>query len=102
MAVGTERAHEAEILGQAGTGPVAGNCRTPDELAMIVERTAALDDWIGRVRLCGHGRWYERIYDCADYDLWVISWMPGQSTGFHDHGSSSGAFVVATGVLGTC
>jgi rhodanese-related sulfurtransferase/mannose-6-phosphate isomerase-like protein (cupin superfamily) len=99
MAVGTERAHEAEILGQAGTGPVAGNCRTPDELAMIVERTAALDDWIGRVRLCGHGRWYERIYDCADYDLWVISWMPGQSTGFHDHGSSSGAFVVATGVL---
>lgn len=25
--------------------------------------------------------------------------MPGQSTGFHDHGPSSGAFVVATGVL---
>jgi hypothetical protein len=25
--------------------------------------------------------------------------MPGQSTGFHDHGESSGAFVVATGIL---
>jgi hypothetical protein len=25
--------------------------------------------------------------------------LPGQSTGFHDHGESSGAFVVATGVL---
>jgi len=29
----------------------------------------------------------------------VISWLPGQSTGFHDHGESAGAFVVATGVL---
>jgi len=29
----------------------------------------------------------------------VISWLPGQSTGFHDHGESAGAFVVATGTL---
>jgi rhodanese-related sulfurtransferase len=29
----------------------------------------------------------------------VISWFPGQSTGFHDHGASSGAFIVATGEL---
>jgi mannose-6-phosphate isomerase-like protein (cupin superfamily) len=29
----------------------------------------------------------------------VISWLPGQSTGFHDHGASSGAFVVVTGIL---
>ena len=45
------------------------------------------------------GRWYERLYHGPDYDMWVISWLPGQSTGFHDHGASSGAFVVATGVL---
>jgi Cysteine dioxygenase type I len=51
------------------------------------------------VRLRGDRRWYERIYDGPDYDLWVISCLPGQSTGFHDHGTSSGAFVVATGVL---
>jgi rhodanese-related sulfurtransferase len=31
--------------------------------------------------------------------VWVISWLPGQATGFHDHGASSGAFVVTTGVL---
>jgi rhodanese-related sulfurtransferase len=29
----------------------------------------------------------------------VISWLSGQSTGFHDHGGSSGALVVATGIL---
>jgi rhodanese-related sulfurtransferase len=34
-----------------------------------------------------------------DHDIWVISWLPGQSTGFHDHGESAGAFVVATGTL---
>ena len=44
-------------------------------------------------------RWYERLYDGPDYDIWVISWLPGQSTGYHDHGASSGAFVVATGIL---
>jgi rhodanese-related sulfurtransferase/mannose-6-phosphate isomerase-like protein (cupin superfamily) len=52
-----------------------------------------------RVRLRVEGRWYERLYQGSDHDIWVISWLPGQSTGFHDHGESSGAFVVATGIL---
>ncbi len=52
-----------------------------------------------RVRLRTDGRWYERLYHSADYDIWAISWLPGQSTGFHDHGASSGAFVVASGIL---
>jgi hypothetical protein len=51
------------------------------------------------VRLGAERRWYERLYHGPDYDIWVISWLPGQSTGFHDHGASSGAFVVATGIL---
>jgi rhodanese-related sulfurtransferase/mannose-6-phosphate isomerase-like protein (cupin superfamily) len=52
-----------------------------------------------RVRLRAEGRWYERLYHGQDHDIWVISWLPGQSTGFHDHGESAGAFVVATGIL---
>jgi rhodanese-related sulfurtransferase len=73
--------------------------RTPEELASIVEEFAATDGWMERVRLRTDRRWYERVYHGADHDLWVISWMPGQSTGFHDHGASSGAFVVASGTL---
>jgi rhodanese-related sulfurtransferase/mannose-6-phosphate isomerase-like protein (cupin superfamily) len=73
--------------------------RTPEELADIVARFAATDGWLDRVRLRVEQRWYERLYQGADYDIWVISWMPGQSTGYHDHGESAGAFVVATGVL---
>ena len=31
--------------------------------------------------------------------MWLLSWLPGQRTGFHDHGESSGAFTVARGTL---
>ena len=73
--------------------------RTPEEQANIVLLFASSDGWMDRVRLRTEQRWYERLYQSPDHDIWVISWLPGQSTGFHDHGESSGAFVVATGVL---
>jgi rhodanese-related sulfurtransferase/mannose-6-phosphate isomerase-like protein (cupin superfamily) len=77
----------------------AADLRTPVELADIVSAFASSSGWIERVRLRTAERWYERVYEGADYDIWAISWLPGQSTGFHDHGGSAGAFVVATGVL---
>ena len=73
--------------------------KTPEDLADIVAQFALSDGWMDRVRLRTGDRWYERLYHGPDYDLWVISWLPGQSTGFHDHGESSGAFVLASGVL---
>jgi rhodanese-related sulfurtransferase/mannose-6-phosphate isomerase-like protein (cupin superfamily) len=73
--------------------------RTPEELANIVSEFASSDGWVDRVRLRAERRWYERLYQGPDYDIWVISWLPGQSTGFHDHGASSGAFILATGIL---
>jgi rhodanese-related sulfurtransferase len=66
--------------------------KTPEELANIVSLFASSDGWIDKVRLRAEQRWYERLYYGPDYDIW-------QSTGFHDHGASSGAFVVATGIL---
>ncbi len=79
---------------------VLGNgLRTPRELANIVSLIASSEGWIDRVRLRTEQRWYERLYHGPDHDIWVISWLPGQSTGFHDHGESAGAFVVATGIL---
>ena len=73
--------------------------RTPEELANIVSLFASSDGWMDRVRLRTEHRWYDRLYQGPDHDIWAISWLPGQSTGFHDHGESSGAFVVATGIL---
>jgi predicted metal-dependent enzyme (double-stranded beta helix superfamily) len=70
------------------------------QLARIVESFAASPhEWIGQVRLNAEGRWYERLRVSEDHDVWIITWLPGQATGFHDHGLSSGAFTVAWGVL---
>jgi len=73
---------------------------TPGQLAAEVQRlTASPAEWVARVRLDPEGRWYERIHMTDDYEVWLISWLPGQSTGFHDHGLSAGAFGVVWGAL---
>ncbi|WP_433469158.1 cysteine dioxygenase [Spirillospora sp. CA-128828] len=73
---------------------------TPPRLAEKArELAAAPQEWLHRVRLDPHGRWYERLHLDADHEVWLISWLPGQSTGFHDHGGSAGAFAVALGTL---
>jgi predicted metal-dependent enzyme (double-stranded beta helix superfamily) len=73
---------------------------TPGQLAAEVQRlTSSPAEWVARVRLDPEGRWYERIHMTDDYEVWLISWLPGQSTGFHDHGVSAGAFGVVWGAL---
>jgi predicted metal-dependent enzyme (double-stranded beta helix superfamily) len=43
----------------------------------------------------------QRVFECLRLDeqveIWLICWMPGHDTGFHDHDLSSGAVVVAQG-----
>jgi predicted metal-dependent enzyme (double-stranded beta helix superfamily) len=76
---------------------------TPQQLAAEVGRlTATPADWVTRVRLDPDGRWYERLPGGDGYEVWVISWLPGQSTGFHDRGGSAGAFGVVWGTLDEC
>jgi predicted metal-dependent enzyme (double-stranded beta helix superfamily) len=90
------------------TATTAPETRTPGPApdlgpAGLATRARALADhpeeWLHRVRLRVDGRWYERIHLDADHEVWVISWLPGQSTGFHDHGDAAGAFAVAFGSL---
>src|ERR1700733_10416278 len=99
--MGTEEqlAHEASTTLIAAKGLSGAVLRTPEELANIVSLFASSEGWMEKVRLRAERRWYDRLYHGPDYDIWVICWLPGQSTGFHDHGASSGAFVVATGTL---
>ena len=74
-----------------------GRLLGPRQLADVVQALAASPaDWIARVRLNPAGRWYERIHLDDSHEVWVISWLPGQATGFHDHG---GAFAVVWGTL---
>jgi rhodanese-related sulfurtransferase/predicted metal-dependent enzyme (double-stranded beta helix superfamily) len=74
--------------------------RQLSELAALVDALATDPEaWIDRVRLRTGERWYERLERREDYEVWAISWLPGQATGFHDHGGSAGAFAVAFGTL---
>jgi hypothetical protein len=57
------------------------------------------EGWLAAVRYDARERWYQRLEWCDDYEIWLLSWLPGQHTGFHDHGSSAGAFAVAHGML---
>lgn len=71
-----------------------------DRLADLAETLAAAPErWVDRVRLNAENRWYERIHNDDDHEVWLISWLPGRSTGFHDHGGSRGALAVALGSL---
>ena len=71
--------------------------------ARLAERAQAIADrpqeWIHRVRLSADGRWYQRLHVDNEHEVWLISWLPGQATGFHDHGDANGAFAVALGRL---
>ena len=72
-------------------------------VAELTDRARVLagrpDEWLSRVRLSAEGRWYERVHRDDSHEIWLISWLPGQATGFHDHGESAGAFAVALGGL---
>ncbi|MWA06588.1 cysteine dioxygenase [Actinomadura sp. LD22] len=96
---GASRAAGTDAPGAGRPAPSGGPFAPP----RLAERARALADnpeeWIHRVRLDPQGRWYERVHQDADHEIWLISWLPGQSTGFHDHGGSAGAFAVALGAL---
>jgi predicted metal-dependent enzyme (double-stranded beta helix superfamily) len=76
---------------------------TPLSLAALRSLVSDLADrpaeWIHLVRLATEERWYQRLLLTEDHEVWLISWLPGQSTGFHDHGGARGAFTVALGEL---
>jgi rhodanese-related sulfurtransferase len=79
---------------------VTARTRTLTELASLVRSASGRpQDWIDRVRLRSGERWFECLERGLDFDLWLISWLPGHGTGFHDHGQSCGAFAVAMGAL---
>jgi predicted metal-dependent enzyme (double-stranded beta helix superfamily) len=79
----------------AAATPVA-----PARLAEIVRTVARRPEtWLGLVRFQSDRRWYQRLVLAKDHEIWLLSWLPGQHTGFHDHGNSAGAFAVARGDL---
>ncbi|HEY2506519.1 MAG TPA: cysteine dioxygenase family protein [Streptosporangiaceae bacterium] len=55
--------------------------------------------WRDLVRFTEDHRWFTRLALTPQYEVWLLSWLPGQHTGFHDHGAAVGAFGVTAGEL---
>ena len=68
-------------------------------LAELVRLAAATGEWATLVRYTEDERWYHRLERGENHEVWLLSWLPGQRTGFHDHCGSSGAFAVVAGEL---
>ena len=79
----------------AAQGPGA---LTVEQLASLVEGlTQRADLWRPLVVTDARRRRYRLIYDDDRIDVWVLSWMPGQHTGFHDHGDAGVALAAVDG-----
>jgi quercetin dioxygenase-like cupin family protein len=75
------------------------------ELA-LVELKAALDKWASNpdawralTRHDQEERVYELLYRDDDVEIYLVCWMPGHDTGFHDHDDSAAAITVVDGAI---
>jgi predicted metal-dependent enzyme (double-stranded beta helix superfamily) len=67
--------------------------------ALVCELAGHRDLWEPLIVIDRGHRRYELLYDDDRIDIWVLSWMPGQRTGFHDHDISDVGLVCVQGAL---
>ncbi|MFE9765828.1 cysteine dioxygenase [Streptomyces sp. NPDC005808] len=80
--------------------PPAEHPSTVAEFAGLARSIAAdRSQWEHLVRYDAISRWYHRLSTGPGYEVWLLSWVPGQGSGLHDHGSSSGVLTVLDGAL---
>ena len=70
-----------------------------DHLAIAARYAAAPEQWPVAPRFNPVDRWFHRLAVADDHEVWLLTWLPGQGTDLHDHGGSSGAFLVFEGTL---
>jgi hypothetical protein len=87
--------------------------RPTGSAALAVALAVRTELWERRVRYRASSRWTALLEpddvrpfldaslhaELADAEIWLLTWLPGQGTPLHDHGSSAGAFAVARGTL---
>ncbi|WP_367137992.1 MULTISPECIES: cysteine dioxygenase [Streptomyces] len=80
--------------------PAPAHPRTVAEFAGLARSVAAdRASWAHLVQYDATSRWYHRLRVGPGYEVWLLSWVPGQGSGAHDHGPSSGVLTVLQGEL---
>ncbi len=71
-----------------------------DALSLLVGSLASRTELWKPLVVCDRARRrYRLMLDDDRLDIWVLSWMPGQSTGYHDHGNSNVALAAVQGCV---
>lgn len=55
--------------------------------------------WMPHLRDNEANRWFVRLLDTAEYDVWCIGWPSGAGVALHDHGGAIGTCTVVHGQL---
>jgi len=77
-----------------------GRLLTQLELAGVASSVAAHSHlWEALVRHDADQRVFEELLTDEHLSVWLICWMEGQDTGFHDHDGSAGSVSVVRGRL---
>lgn len=83
--------------------PAPTRPRHPATVAEFAGLARSLADdrarWAPLVEFDPVTRWYHRLEQGPGYEVWLLSWLPGQRSGAHDHGRSSGVFTVLDGTV---
>src|SRR3712207_3252664 len=64
---------------------------------LALELAADTDKWAHLVRHDSEQRVFAPLDAGPNAGAWLICWMPGHDTGFHDHDHSAGAVTVVAG-----
>ena len=70
------------------------------DLRATLERWAAAEQvWTPLVRHDPAERVYSLLHRDGDVEVYLVCWMPGHDTGFHDHDRSTAAIAVVAGTV---
>jgi predicted metal-dependent enzyme (double-stranded beta helix superfamily) len=71
----------------------------PELVAVALGFMRAHDGWRHQIDFDPDNRFSLLLYVDDSVDVWLCTWLPGQTTGLHDHGGSAGAVAVVSGRL---
>ena len=79
--------------------PAASDASAADleQIAIAIRDRPEL--WEPLLVVDAHRRRYRLLFEDERTDIWVLCWMPGQSTGFHDHDVSDVGIAIAQGMV---
>lgn len=102
MALSTSTASSQFDAARARTAQGRPTRARLDHLVRVLEEHAELPELLAFAPELADGateRAFHLLEETDEHQAWLISWPAGASTGWHDHGTASGAFTVLRGRL---